>query len=179
MMIATRGFLFATAVVLFLAADTPVEAQEVCWWSNTVENQHGFIFGGRHCPEDEKLPGLKCVKCEEGKRKEHEGCHPVLMPGGADHEACDDGTAALVALTEIRDALGGDDVTMLASALMKERAGVSAEFVPEGGRIDLILACDPYKPFRTIPVLPEVRRALEGELQQTDRGEFTAAEPAR
>lgn len=159
----TRGFVFATAVVLFLAGDTPVEAQEACWWSNTVENQHGFILGGFDCPEDGKLPGVKCVKCELGKKKEHEGCHPALMPGGA-HEACDDGTAALAALTEIRDALGGDDVTMLASALMKERAGVSAEFVPEGGRIDLILACDPYKPFRTIPVLPEVRRALEGEL---------------
>ena len=95
-----------------------------------------------------------------------------------EHEACDDGAGVLAALTELRDALEGDDITEAASALLKERQGVSAEFIPDGGRIDLILACDPNKPFRTIPVLPDVRRALEGELQRMRLGAFTVAEPA-
>ena len=178
MTIVTRGSLLATALILFLAGGAPVEAQEVvCWWSNTVGSKHGFVLGGLHCPEDEERPGLTCVECEVGKRNEHVGCHYRLMDGPS-HDACDDDTAVLAALTEIRNAMEGDDITMVASALLKERKGVSVEFIPEGGRIDLILACDPHKPFWTIPVLPDVRRALQGALQHTERGELTAVEPA-
>ena len=179
MAMAAKGSLFATALVLFLAGGAPIEAQEeVCWWSNTVGSKHGFVVAaiGRDCPEDGKPPGVTCVVCEPGSQG-HNGCHYELMEGGT-HAACDDGGGVLAALTEIQDAMEGGDITMVASALMRERGSVSAEFIPEGGRIDLILACDPNKPSWTIPVLPELRRALESELEQTEQGELMAVEPA-
>ena len=140
-----------------------------------VRNRSGFVPGRGRTGRGSGR-GTTCVVCIDGGT-EDEGCHYALMDGGS-RDACDDGVLALAVLTELRDALEGDDITMVASALMRERPGVSAEFIPEGGRIDLILACDPNKPFWTIPVLPELRRALEGELQQIGRGEFTVAEPA-
>lgn len=65
---------------------------------------------------------------------------------------------------EIREALDSDDIAVVASALLRDRVGVSVEFIPKSGRIDL-LPCDPYRPYHTIPVVPEVREALMGELQ--------------
>ena len=106
MTITTRGFLFATALVLFLGGGAPVQAQdEVCYWGNTVGDEHGFILGGLDCLEENQLPGTTCVVCVLGT-DEHEGCHYALMDGEP-HDGCDDGTAALAALTRNPGCLGG------------------------------------------------------------------------
>ena len=57
-------------------------------------------------------------------------------------------------------------IAVVASALTKEWPGVVVEFIPEGGRIDLLLPCEPNEPFHTIPVVPELRKALVEELQE-------------
>lgn len=71
----------------------------------------------------------------------------------------------MAALTEIEEALGAEDIALAASALRRERTGVSVEFNPRMGRIDLMLPCEPDRVHYTIPVLPEVRTRLQAELQ--------------
>ena len=71
----------------------------------------------------------------------------------------------MAALTEIREAMEGDDVTVIASTLLRSRTAVSVEFVPEQGRINLVRACDPDRVFGTVPVLPGVRARLVAELR--------------
>ncbi|MYB97974.1 MAG: hypothetical protein F4123_12570 [Gemmatimonadetes bacterium] len=63
-------------------------------------------------------------------------------------------------MTEVEDALDRGDVTAVASALLEPRTGLSFDFIPEAGRIDLFLACTPDRAFVTIPVPPEARDRL-------------------
>ena len=76
----------------------------------------------------------------------------------------------MAALTEIEEALGAEDIVLAASALRRERTGVSVEFIPEAGRIDLMVPCHPDRVYHTIPVLPEVRTRLQAELQASATG---------
>lgn len=78
-------------------------------------------------------------------------CHIACGPAGGDVAA---------ALTEVEDALASGDVTAVASALLEPRTGLSLEFIPENGRIDLFLSCTPDRTYRTIPVMPEARDRL-------------------
>ena len=55
-------------------------------------------------------------------------------------------------------------MNVVASALMRERTGFSLEFIPEAGRIDVVMDCNATRAFQTIPVLPQARRSLEYEL---------------
>lgn len=71
----------------------------------------------------------------------------------------------MAALTKIREAMEGDDVTVIASTLLRSRTAVSVEFVPEQGRINLVRACDPDRVFGTFPVRPGVRAMLAAELR--------------
>ena len=73
----------------------------------------------------------------------------------------------IAAVTEIEEALASGDLTMVAAALNRDRDGLVVEFVPAADRVDLILACDPDRAFRSIPVLPEVREMLETQLAAT------------
>ena len=52
-------------------------------------------------------------------------------------------------------------MTVVASALNEPRTGMSFDFIPDAGRIEVILACDPNRAFRTIPVLPEAQGRLK------------------
>ena len=93
-------------------------------------------------------------------------CHTGQYKNGPCHIACGpEGDDVTAALTEVRRALDGDDVATLVLALGNRRAGVSVEFVPEAGRIDFVLPCNPTKVYRTLAVLPEKREELEAELR--------------
>lgn len=173
-----KAYLFVAALFLFLAPSQPAEAQflgeVVCWWCiETEDGMHGFTLNGRDCGTAGEMPDhpipAQCVRC--GKTSQ---CHYDNQPGPC-HIACGPAGDAVAALTEIQQGLEDEDITVVASALLRERTGVSTEFVPEGGRIDLLLACEPNKPFRTIPVVPELREALLAELHAHPRARTTLA----
>lgn len=133
---------------------------------------HGFTLNGRGCGVEESMPDhptpSQCVRC--GGTSE---CHYRRKVGPCHIPCGPDGDEAVAAVTEIQEAMDTEDVAVVASALVKERSGVSVEFIPEGGRIDLIVPCHPSMPFRTIPVVPKVREALVAELQAYAPGRST------
>ena len=176
MTIAMKTCLGMAALLLFLVPSEPAEAQflgePVCWWCIEEGGMHSFTLNGRGCGSEGEYPDhpapSQCVRC--GGTSE---CH-YRRKAGPCHIACGpDGDEAVVAVTEIQEAMETEDVAVVASALMKERSGVSVEFIPEGGRIDLVLPCHPSMPFRTIPVVPEFREALVAELNADPRGRST------
>ena len=77
------------------------------------------------------------------------------------HIPCGPTGDLFAALSEIEEALELEDLAAVALVLQEPTTGVSFEFVPDAGRIDAILACDPNRVFRTIPVLPEARDRLK------------------
>ena len=163
-----RMFLGLAALFLFHVSAQQAEAQflgeVVCWWCIEEEGEHGFNLNGQGCGSEGEYPGhpapSQCVRC--GGTSE---CHYDDRPGSC-HIACGPAGDVLVVETEFQEALENEDITVVASALLKGRTGVSAEFIPEGGRIDLLLPCDPNRPVRIIPVLPQLRDALMVELEQ-------------
>ena len=173
MAIPRRMYLFMAALFLSLAASAPVEGQDQgltcawCWESGGDWHPgggplvHHFIANGELCGWEGSGHGdqMSCARCGRTST-----CHGYDDPGPC-HIACGPEGDAMAALTEIREALDSDDVAVVASALLRDRVGVSVEFIPKSGRIDLLLPCDPYRPYHTIPVVPEVREALMGELQ--------------
>lgn len=170
MAIGRRMYVFITVLFLFLAGSGSLEAQSgevTCWWCVEVEEdgevRHGFTLGGELCGlegrYDDNPGSTQCVRC--GWKSE---CHYELRQGEC-HIACGPAGDAVAALTEIREAMDTGDYSVVAAALSKKRTGMSVEFIPEGGRIDLLLPCDPDKPYQTIAVLPEERAALQTELR--------------
>ncbi len=176
MTIARKTYLFGTAVLVFLAASAPVElrAQDdggglTCGWCLQVPislgiyeiaDLHGFPYEGGECGWEGSGQGHKCSRCGG----DGSSCH-FLPQIGPCHIACGPEGDGERAYAEIKEALEDDNMTVVASALLRERAGVSVEFVSGAGRIDLLLPCDPNRPFRTIAVLPEARERLEAELR--------------
>ncbi|MXW16600.1 MAG: hypothetical protein F4Z83_03455 [Gemmatimonadetes bacterium] len=118
--------------------------------------EHSFPNGGNECGWDgHDEPGAMCSRC--GGTSD---CHIEFRTGGC-HIACGPaGGDVAAALTEVEDALDRGDVTAVASALLEPRTGLSFDFIPEAGRIDLFLACTPDRAFVTIPVPPEARDRL-------------------
>lgn len=118
--------------------------------------EHIFPDGGNECGWDgSDKPRVICSRCG-GTSTCHRywdpgPCHILCGPAGGDVAA---------ALNEVEDALGSGDVRAVASALLDPSAGLAFEFIPEAGRIDIFLACDPDRAYRTIPVLPEARDRL-------------------
>ena len=169
MTIARKTYLFVAALFVFLVATPPVMAQDddegdvVCWWCFEVQGDHMFVHGGEGCVSGingTDHENMHCSRC--GGTSE---CHVDRHDPGSCHIACGPAGDAMAALTEIQEALEGDDMTVVASALFRQRTGVYVEFLPEEGRIDLVLPCDPTKAFRTLPVLPEARAKLEVQLR--------------
>ena len=163
-----------SALALLLVGILPVEAQSqegaggevVCWWCWEVGGEHLFAHGGLGCvggidgTDEEQMHCSRCGRSSE--------CHTDYQLGPC-HIACGPTGDAMAALTEIQQALDGDDMTVVATALTRTRAGVSVEFLPDGGRINLILPCDRSKVFRTIPVVPGARTRLEEALGANSR----------
>jgi hypothetical protein len=67
-------------------------------------------------------------------------------------------------LSGILEALDRGNVAVVASTLVRERTDASLDYIPEEGRINIVLACSPDRVNRVIPVLPKVREKLEAEL---------------
>lgn len=176
MTILRKGYLFVAALFVFSLAPAPAEAQEVvCGWCQELNAiwawpdgtitfwGHRFPGGGNGCPGLEVFQPRtgSCARCG-GTSTCHFGwdkhrCHILCGPAGGD----------FAAVTEIEEALTSGDMTMVAAALNRDRDGLSVEFVPEAGRVDFILACDPDRAFRSIPLLPEVRERLKAQLAAT------------
>ena len=170
MAIAKRMYVILATLFVCLAATAPMEAQLTCGWCLTRgtlytgpgiilvgDIEHRFPGGGDECGWDgHDECGVQCSRCG-GKEST---CHTDWWVGIC-HVPC--GTAvndALATLTEIEEAFDTDDMAVVATVLSKNRTGVSVEFIPDAGRIDLILANDPGRPFHTIPVLPDARDRL-------------------
>ena len=58
------------------------------------------------------------------------------------------------------------DLERVAETIASARDGFSVEYLPEAGRIDLVLACAPSIPAGTVPVPPEIRPALDRALKE-------------
>ena len=173
MAITRKMYLFVAALFVCLLSPALTEAQVVCGGcvdaygrgelpdgSEYIGWGHRFPNGGDGCGD---IPGGgnphghdHCSRCG-GTSTCHSHwemgiCHVLCGPGG------------FAAASAIEEALTTGDVVLAAAALRREWEGVSVEFTPEGGRVDLILACDPNRTFRSIPVLPSVRQRLQTEL---------------
>ena len=167
--LASVGFL---AALLVTASPGDTNAQVTCGWCQSgplIEvddsgdvwwhNGHRFLFeGGGEClwaGHDE--PAINCARCGGTSDCHSKGRPPVYC----DHILCGPAGDAMAAATEIREALETRDISVVASSLTRERAGVSVEFSPESGRIDVMLSCDPYRPVTTIPVSPRFATPLQ------------------
>ncbi len=184
MLFARKAPQLVVALALLLAAGAPIEGQTpddggggsggglTCGWCVLdyrpraggvgLDRGHKFLVeGGDECGwEGHDYPGwLWCSRC--GGESE---CHEEFQPPGYCHIICGPAGDAVAAATEIEQALRDRDMTVVASALMRERTGFSVEFIPEAGRIDVVMACYPNKALRTIPVLPQERKSVEYEL---------------
>ena len=178
MTISRKTYLFVAALFVFLMASAPteVEAQDggglTCGWCvhgvhNLVEVpggyegdlKHVFPYGGNGCGwQGHDIPHVECSRC--GGTSD---CHTRWRDGFC-HIPCGPEGDAVVALSEIEAGLDDDDMAVVASALRMAREGVVVEFIPEGGRIDIVLPCNPTRVYHTIPVPPDVRTRLLVEL---------------
>ncbi len=175
MRIARKTYLVVAALFVALVATAPLNAQGdegdeegevVCWWCMELnDGSHTFGYGEQGCNSDLVGPDDDNVYCSRCGRTSD--CHPGRYDPGPCHIACGPAGEAetMAALTEIQEALDGDDVEAVALALGSQRVGVSVEFIPAAGRIDLVRRCDPTRAVRTIPVFPEMRAELEAELR--------------
>ena len=180
MTIVRRTDLFLAALLALLMASVPVEGvaqnggEVICgWcvmkgdllasgpgWTAHHNVEHSFPGGGNECgwegSNDKSLGGgPHCSRCGGSST-----CHMGYQTGFC-HIPCGPTGDLFAALSEIEEALELKDLGAVASVLQEPTTGVSFEFVPDAGRIDAILACDPNRVFRTIPVLPEARDRLK------------------
>ena len=176
---ARKMYLFAAAVFVFLLVGVPteMEAQDgggvTCGWCvmkgdlvgqvgnwEVYENlEHAFVDGGEECGwegrDAESIGGGPyCSRCGNTSV-----CHTDFRDGPC-HRACGPLGDLFAALEEVESALEGGDVTAVAAALLEPTTGGSLEFIPDAGRIDIMLACAPGRVFGAIPVLPDVRDRL-------------------
>ena len=70
------------------------------------------------------------------------------------------------AVSDLRSRLDAMDLDGVAETIASPRDGFSVEYLPEAGRIDLVLACAPSIPAGTIPVPTEIRPALDRALRE-------------
>lgn len=179
MAIAGKMYPFVAVLFVFLMASMPVEVAAqggglTCGWCTMdgdlvdsgpgwaeYENvKHAFPGGGNECGwegrNDESITGGPvCARCGGTST-----CHSDEQDGMC-HIACGPLGDLFAAVTELEDALDGGDITAVASALRQPRTGLFFEFIPEGGRIDVVLTCDPGRAYTAIPLLPEARGRLQ------------------
>ena len=169
--LASIGFLGA---LLVTASPGDTNAQVTCGWCQSgplivVDDNgdvswyegHRFLFeGGGECLwEGHDEPAIICARCGGTSF-----CHADPMePTHCNHILCGPARDAMAAAAEIREALETQDISVVASSLTRERAGVSVEFSPESGRIEVMLPCDLNRAAATIPVSPRLRVALAAE----------------
>ena len=187
MTVARRMYLFAAAMLALVLAGSPaeVEAQDggvTCGWCVADEGElvilvggerreytvyrHRFPGGGNECGWDgHDEPGAMCSRCG-GTSFCHEDfwfglCHIPCGPEG--------GSYAVAA--EVEDALERGDVAAVALALHAPEDGVSLEFIPAAGSIEVISSCGPSGVVQRIPVPPAARDRLQAAVAAVSRGE--------
>ena len=176
MAIVKKLYPFVAAMFVFMATAAPVEAQGglvECGWCQQLKTfwvmeDGGFYYGWGHkflggigsCPNfpEGGGPFFKCSRCGGDSY-----CHSDWWEGRC-HILCGPGGGRLAGVTEITMALKRENMTLAVSALGRERSGMSVEYNREAGRIDFTLACNPERPFHSIPVVPELREELETAL---------------
>ena len=187
MAIARKMYLFVAGVGLLLLAGVSVpaevEAQTCGWcvmdsrdvilvdpWGNMVdgwtEYRHKFPGGGNACGWDgHDEPGAMCSRC--GGTSD---CHEEFRFGGC-HIPCGPDGDAYAVVTEVEDALERGDVAAVALALNAPQEGVSLEFIPDAGRIEVTFSCGPTGAVHGIPVPPAARDRLQTAVAAVAPGE--------
>ncbi len=188
MTISRKTYLFVAVLFVFLWAGAPteVEAQDggglTCGWcvmesregilvtpdyvGPVVQFRHKFPGGGNECGWDgHDEPGATCSRCG-GTSVCHEDfwygpCHIPCGPTGGD----------LAAVDEVQDALERGDVAAVALALQAPQEGVSFEFIPDAGRIEVTFSCGPGRAVQSMPVPPAARDRLQAAVAAVVPGE--------
>ena len=164
---------FVAALFVLLVAGWPTEGEAqglTCGWCIELDTPwgtiHGFVNGGDKCGWPNPGPAWQCSRCGGTSM-----CHGLASPlsGGPCHIPCG-GTAMQQsvsdAVSDLRSGLGAMQLERVAEAIVSTRDGFSVEYLPEAGRIDLVLACAPSMPARTVPVPPEIRSALDQAMKE-------------
>ncbi len=184
MEIARRTYLFVAALFVFLVAGLPteVEAQRgglTCgWcWEMTLETDglvNWFPRGGDECGWPNPGAGYVCARCGgtshcHGYHSRHRfgPCHILCGGGGGPEDEIPRQMALSNAVSDLRSGLDDMDLVRVAETISSGHEGFSVEYLPEAGRIDLILACAPSIPAGTVPVPPEIRPALDQALKES------------
>ena len=186
MEISRRTYLFVAALFVFLVAGLPTEVEAqggglTCgWcWEMFLENEdegfvHWFPRGGDECGWPNPGAGYVCARCGgtshcHGYHSRHRfgPCHMLCGGGGGGPEDEIPLKQALSnAVSDLRSGLDDMDLVRVAETIASAHDGFSVEYLPEAGRIDLILACAPSIPAGTVPVPPEIRPALDRALKE-------------
>ena len=179
-MIARKTYLLLAPLFVFLlvGVQTELEAQDggglTCGWcvmdsreghlfapdgeylGPFTEYRHRFTGGGNECGWDghDEL-GAMCSRC--GGTSD---CHEEFRSGGC-HIPCGPGGDAYAVAAEVEDALERGDVAAVALALHAPQEGVSFEFIPAAGSIEVIFSCGPSGAVQSIPVPPAARDRLQ------------------
>ena len=171
MEIAWKKYLFVAALMVFLVGGLPneVEAQGgglTCGWCEEWGPLHAFPNGGDKCGWTNSDQGFQCSRCGGTSH-----CHGFISFHvlGPCHMACGGTTAQRSlsdAVSDLRSGLDVMDLERVAETIASTRDGFSIEYLPEAGRIDLVLACAPSIPAGTVPVPPGIRPSLERALKQ-------------
>ncbi len=180
MTISRKTYLFVAALFVFMLAGVPteVEAQDggglTCGWcvmdfqdvhiidpdggyEGTIRlHRHRFTGGGNECGWDgHDEPGAMCSRCGGTSF-----CHEDFWPGPC-HIPCGPDGDAYAVTAEVEDALERGDVATVALALHAPQEGVSLEFIPAAGRIEVTFSCGPGGAVQSIPVPPAARDRLK------------------
>ena len=180
MTIVRKTYLFVAALFVFLAAGSPTEvvAQEggglTCGWC--LENDHpvlGWVHwfpnGGDECGWPNPGSDHQCSAC--GGSSTCHGFHTTDdTPFGKCHIPCGGTTTQMTlsnTVSDLRSGLDAMDLVRVAETIASAGDGFSVEYLPDAGRIDVVLACAPSIPAGTVPVPPEVRSALDRALKES------------
>jgi len=179
MEIARKTYLFVAALFVFLVAGPPTEVEAqggglTCGWCwemtlGSVGSVHWFPRGGDKCGWPNPGAGYVCARCGgtshcHGYHSKHRygPCH-ILCGGQGPGE--DEEVLAHV-VSDLRSGLATLDLGRVAETIASARDGFAVEYLPDAGRIDLVLACDPSIPAATVPVPPDIRPALDRALKE-------------
>lgn len=161
-----------TVTPSFSQDDPSLPREPVCGWCVRREeddgfSEHHFPSGGNGCQWPPPYPTPNHSSCDRrgGTSSCHrawwEGdCHIACGPDGDRPGGFDDVVAAIQTGLEERDMAG-----VAASVAAQYPSSLAVEYVPEAGRIDFVLACNPDAPASTLPVpTGDLRLSLEAEL---------------
>lgn len=162
------SYLSFLAMVALSLLPERASAQLTCgWceeWGSVIFNHHRFPNGGDKCGWP---PGDGCSRCGRTSSCHRDwwvgDCH---IPCGPDGDPLDpeEPKALARAVAEIEDALAARKMDAVAVAISSNASNLTMEYLPDAGRIDVLLSCNPLVPARTLPVPPDVRGDLSAAL---------------